>query len=205
MTDLMLTQAELAVLSLVAEEPRHGYQVEQLIEQRGMRAWTEISFSSIYFLLNKLEKRKLIQSHLEPAAERGPARKVYQATPAGHRALFSAVNEALSVPRPAMTPFLLGLGNLPVLPPEQALAALEQYRAGLAERLAAMEASRAAQQPLPYFVDAMFGYSKALIQAEQAWVEGFVATVQKETSRPFSRETDQGRGEKEKREPHAEN
>ena len=50
-----LTNSELAILGLVAEHPRYGYQVEQDIAARGMREWTEIGFSSIYYVLNKLE------------------------------------------------------------------------------------------------------------------------------------------------------
>ena len=50
-----MTNPELAILSLIAEKPRHGYDIEQVIEARGMREWTEIGFSSIYYLLNKLE------------------------------------------------------------------------------------------------------------------------------------------------------
>jgi DNA-binding PadR family transcriptional regulator len=51
-----LTDAELLLLGLVAEMPRHGYELDQVIQQRGMREWTEIGFSSIYFVLGKLEK-----------------------------------------------------------------------------------------------------------------------------------------------------
>ena len=50
-----LTDAELLVLGLVVEMPRHGYQLEQVIEQRAMREWTQIAFSSIHFVLGKLE------------------------------------------------------------------------------------------------------------------------------------------------------
>ena len=39
-----MTHAEFAILSLIAEAPRHGYEIEQTIEQRGMRDWTEIGF-----------------------------------------------------------------------------------------------------------------------------------------------------------------
>ena len=60
-----MTNAELAILSLIAEQPRHGYDIEQIIEARGMRDWTEIGFSSIYYLLNKLEKAGLIESQLQ--------------------------------------------------------------------------------------------------------------------------------------------
>ena len=77
-----MTNAELAILSLVAEEPRHGYEIERVIEERGMREWTEVGFSSIYYLLKKLEQKGLVEGRLAEAA-RGPARKVYQVTPAG--------------------------------------------------------------------------------------------------------------------------
>ena len=59
-----MTNAELAILSLVAEQPRHGYEIESVIEQRGMRAWTEIGFSSIYYILKKLEKAGLIAAEI---------------------------------------------------------------------------------------------------------------------------------------------
>ena len=71
-----MTNAELAILSLIAEQPRHGYDIEQVIEARGMREWTEIGFSSIYYLLKKLEKDGLIESQLEQQEGKGPARKV---------------------------------------------------------------------------------------------------------------------------------
>ncbi len=178
MQESSLTNAELAILSLVAEEPRHGYQIEQVIEQRGMRAWTEIGFSSIYFLLNKLEKTGLVTSRLEPAAGRGPARKVFAATPAGYQRLSQGVIEALSVPQPCFPSIQLGLANLPMIKPAEAIRALEQYRTGLDERIAQMIANRNAQRPLPYFVEAMFEYSLALVQAERNWVEKFLDKLQ---------------------------
>ncbi len=38
--------AQIAVLGLLVERPLHGYGIAQLIEQRGMRSWTSIGFSS---------------------------------------------------------------------------------------------------------------------------------------------------------------
>jgi DNA-binding PadR family transcriptional regulator len=37
----------LTLLGLLAEKPRHGYELEEVIIARGMRDWTEIGFSSI--------------------------------------------------------------------------------------------------------------------------------------------------------------
>ena len=174
-----MTDAELAILTLVAEQPRHGYEIEQVIQERGMREWTDVGFSSIYYLLKKLEKEDLVAGHLEEAAQ-GPARRVYHLTPAGRGALEKALLQALSVPEPRPSRLLLGIGNLPALPPAEAMSALEQYGEHLAERLAHVRRRQEEQQPLPYFVDALFDYSTALIQAEMAWVEGFREKIRQE-------------------------
>ena len=172
-----LTNAELAILSLVAEQPRHGYEIEQVIEERGMREWTEIGFSSIYYLLKKLEAKGLVAGGLEEA-ERGPARKVYRVTPNGTEALRAATLEALSVPGRCYPPLLLGLASLPGIPPAEALAALGQYHAALSQRLEGVQARWEEQRPVPGFVDAMFDYSLTLIQAEMAWVAGFIERLE---------------------------
>ena len=36
------------ILGILAEQPHHGYQIEKLIIDRGMRKWTDVGFSSIY-------------------------------------------------------------------------------------------------------------------------------------------------------------
>ena len=101
-----MTNAELVILSLIAEHARHGYEIEQIIEARGMREWTEIGFSSIYYILKKLEKGGLIESRTEQPAGRGPARKVFRVTQAGEKALQTALFEALSAPpAPLFPPF----------------------------------------------------------------------------------------------------
>ncbi len=173
----MTTNAELAILTLLAEQPRHGYEIEAVIEERGMREWTEIGFSSIYYVLKKLEKAGWVQGRLAQAG-RGPARKVYEITPAGRDELRAAVLDALSVPRRCYLALQLGLANLASVPPDEALAALCQYRDALAERLAGVQARWEAQRPLPYFVEAMFGHSSALIEAELLWIRGFIKKME---------------------------
>jgi len=165
-----MKNAEIALLSLIAEQPCHGYQIEQLIEERGMRDWTEIGFSSIYYLLNKLEKAGLIQSSLEQPQGQGPARKKYKLLPAGKEALEKAVCEALSQPFHCYHPLQLGLANLPILGLQKAAEALSEHAAALEARLAELQQTRKRQQPLPYHVEKMFEHSQVLIEAEVAWL-----------------------------------
>jgi len=173
-----MTNAELAILSLVAEQPRHGYEIEQIIEARGMRDWTEVGFSSIYYLLNKLEKAGLIESQLQQPEGKGPARKVYNTTQAGRQVYFQGAFEALSTPQHASTPFLLGLSNFPIFSKEQILEALQAYVSQLEERLDHMLVRAGAQRPLPPFIEAMFDYSQAMIEAEINWMRNFIKEVE---------------------------
>jgi DNA-binding PadR family transcriptional regulator len=172
-----MTNAELAILSLVAERPRHGYEIEQVIEKRGMRDWTEVGFSSIYYLLKKLEGKGLVEGRLEEAA-RGPARKVYLTTPAGDEALREAILETLSAPSPCYPPLQLGLSNLPGIPPAEAVAALQQYHTALEERQVHVQGRRDEQKPLPYFVEAMFDHSLTLIEAEKGWIVKLIRRIE---------------------------
>jgi DNA-binding PadR family transcriptional regulator len=174
-----MTNAELAILSLVVEQPRYGYEIDQVIEERGMRDWTEIGFSSIYYLLKKLEQAGLIESQLQEA-KHGPARRVYRATPAGGKALRAGTLDALSVPRRCYPHLQLGLANLPVISHTEAVAALQKYRDALGSRLAYVQERRTNQHPLPCFVEAMFEHSVALLKAELAWLEEFVTRLEKE-------------------------
>jgi DNA-binding PadR family transcriptional regulator len=173
-----MTNAELAILSLVAEQPRHGYQIEQTIEARGMRDWTEVGFSSIYYLLKKLEKVGLIESHLEIVEGPGPARKVYQVTPQGRVAHTEATLQALSEPKPSFTPFLLGVSNLPTIPRKKALIALHQFHDALEKRREHVNARAQGQHPLPDHVAAMFEYSQAMLIAEVAWIKKFISQLE---------------------------
>jgi DNA-binding PadR family transcriptional regulator len=173
-----MTNAELAILSLIAEQPRHGYDLEQIIEARGMREWTEIGFSSIYYLLNKLEDGGLVESQLRQTEGKGPARKIYRITQIGRQALIERALAALSAPQSGSSPFLLGLANYPLIPREQLLDALNSYVARLGDRVRHIGQRAEAQRPLPAFVQAMFDYSQHMLEAERRWMQRFIEEVE---------------------------
>lgn len=173
-----MTNAELAVLSLIAEKPCHGYDIETQIETRGMREWTEIGFSSIYAILKKLASKGWIEAEEERSVGQGAPRKVYRITAVGLQAQRNAVLEALSVPDHPNASLLLGLANLPVLSEDQALGALVRYREALEARLGQLLTRQEEQQPLPDFVEAMFDYSTVMIATEIAWLNQYMQTLE---------------------------
>lgn len=170
----MKTNAEIAILSLIAESPRHGYEIERVIEQRGMRDWTEVGFSSIYYLLKKLEGAGLIESRLESPSGRGPARKVYHVTQAGRETWQAESLRALSEPQNCYPLIQLGLANLPGVPPSEAVTALRLYSDRLEERWNYVRSRAEEQRPLPDHVEAMFDLSLCMIEAEREWIDKFV-------------------------------
>ncbi|MGE0481189.1 MAG: PadR family transcriptional regulator [Phycisphaerae bacterium] len=178
-----LTDAELLLLGLVAEMPRHGYELDQVIEQRGMREWTQIGFSSIYFVLGRLQKLGLVTAKKPAGARAGAkARKVYTVTPAGRRALVAQTIAALRAVRPAHSSVLLGMLNWPALKRDQALRALEARRAAIAAERARLGEIQVEQQPLPDYVEALFEYSLGQLRAEAEWV---AQTLDYMTAKPW--------------------
>jgi len=77
--------AELVVLSLLHDEPRHGYELAKLIEDRSAGALT-FNFASLYATLYKLEERKWIQGRwVEKPGQR--RRRYYRITAEGRGVL----------------------------------------------------------------------------------------------------------------------
>jgi DNA-binding PadR family transcriptional regulator len=178
-----LTAAELLVLGLVAEMPRHGYQLEQVIEQRNMREWTQIGFSSIYFVLGKLEAMKLVSAR-RPARTKAVSktRKVFAVTKTGRRVLVAQTLSALRVVRQAYSSVLLGMINWPALERGAALGALEARREAIDAETTRLSDIQIDQQPLPDFVEALFDHAIGQLNAERAWV---TRTLEYMTSKPW--------------------
>ena len=170
-----MNNKELALLGLLSEGPKYGYQLETDIESRGMREWTEIGFSSIYYLLNKAESQGWVGATLSES-EKGPLRKLYALTQEGMLNLQSAVEERLANPVPHSGDFDLALAFLSILPEDKVNAALSVYRKRLLGDLERVNRqwTLSGKGHLPPNVDALFQHDLAIIRAELDWLEAFI-------------------------------
>ena len=83
--ELKKGSAELLILSLVEDQPRHGYDIGNLIEQRS-RGVLRFNVASLYPLLYRLEKRGWILGRwVEKSGQR--RRRYYRLTPEGKKVL----------------------------------------------------------------------------------------------------------------------
>lgn len=88
--ELKKGSAELLILSLVEDQPRHGYDIGTLIETRS-RGTLKFNVASLYPLLYRLEKRGWIQGRwVEKAGQR--RRRYYRLTAEGKRVLAAQRN-----------------------------------------------------------------------------------------------------------------
>jgi len=77
--------ADLLILTLVSERPRHGYEIARLIDERS-RGALQFTLASLYETLYRLEARGEIRGRwVERAGQR--RRRYYRVTDAGRRLL----------------------------------------------------------------------------------------------------------------------
>lgn len=173
-----LTNAEVALLGLLSEKPKHPWQIEKDVEFRGMRSWTDLSTSGIYKRLQALEKAGLAASASEIVE--GRARKVYALTDLGREALGARLLEMLSEPECVKWGVDLATYNAGLLPAEEAVAALRAYREKLQ---AGIRCYRELEDYLresgcPEYRMAVARRPQFLYEGEVRWVDEYVATLE---------------------------
>lgn len=127
-----ISNKETALLGLLSEGPMHAYKIEQEVKNRSMREWTEISMSSIYKLLRKLEKGKLVKSDIK-LSKKNLSQKVYSITSNGKKELKQKIKDLLSEPEHMIYRVDLATSWLNSLTKNEALEYLEKYKTKLEE------------------------------------------------------------------------
>ena len=175
-----ISDREAAILGLLCEGPQYGYELEKIIEERGMRVWTEIGFSSIYYVLKRLEASRFIVSAVKDV-EGKPSRRVYTVTEKGVAAMKEKVRSVLSQNKKLITPFDLGLAYHHLLEPEEVIGCLTLYLESLGKREDVIERSirEKEKEEANYRVFALFTRPLAHVRAEREWVEQFIEEIKR--------------------------
>ncbi len=120
-----VSEKEVILLGLIAEEPIHAYGLEEKIRQRQMDLWTTIGFSSIYRVLAQLEEKGLIETRLEHEGQ-GATRKVHQINSEGRLALAQGVLDHISPMQPVRNPFSVALAYITHAPKARVVQVLAE-------------------------------------------------------------------------------
>jgi len=104
-----LTTPDLVILSLLAERPMHGYEVNATLEDRKIREWAPVSRPQIYYSLEKLTRLGLIRVGADESPAAGPERRVFETTASGRDRLADSLESKHWVDNRVHQPFLIWL------------------------------------------------------------------------------------------------
>jgi len=136
-----LTTPDLVILSLLAERPMHGYEVNSTLENRKIRDWAAVSRPQIYYSLDKLTGLGLIRVTAADTPSAGPERRVFQITEQGRKRLADALEGAHWTRTRVHQPFLTWLALSWQARPRAFKKQLKQRREFLQRQLAEEQAT----------------------------------------------------------------
>ena len=86
-----LTVPDLVLLSLLKEQPMHGYQANLELERRQVQDWAGVSRPQVYYSLEKLARLGFVSATGDHEPALGPERRIFSTTAKGRAALASAL------------------------------------------------------------------------------------------------------------------
>jgi len=125
---------EAALLGLLSIKPMYPYEIEKNVVEQDMRYWTEISISSIYKVLEKLEKKFLVDVALS-VTESNKVKKTYSITEKGSVELKNRIVGIMSELEISIYQIDLALANLHLLTPAEVNSVMNEYIASIDTRL----------------------------------------------------------------------
>lgn len=131
-----LTTSDLVILSLLAERPMHGYEVNATLVDRKIRDWAPVSRPQIYYSVDKLTRLRLVRIAAEDTASAGPERRVFETTPLGRERLADALESSRWVHTRLHQPFLIWLALSWQARPRMLAKQLNRRKKFLEQRLA---------------------------------------------------------------------
>lgn len=168
-----------AVLALVCESPMHAYRMQQLIKERHQDDVVNVAQrNSVYQTIERLLRDGLLAIRETTREENRPERTVYEATETGRETLKQWMRTMLSTPAREFPEFPAALAFLPVLTPEEALAALRQRITALEARLSALDTEMTDNLPsVPRLFLVETEFQRAQIATELEFVRGLAADL----------------------------
>lgn len=169
---MTVSKVDVAVLGCLAESPRHGYELLEVMRARHMDRWADVGKASVYQGLRRLERAGLIAGRAQEGAA-APDRRVYRITKSGQARLSEGLEERFADPGPFESAAGVAMGFLHLLPPtarRRALQARARALQALVEDVAARRDGLAGDAGASAVARSMLDRQVVLAQAELAWL-----------------------------------
>jgi DNA-binding PadR family transcriptional regulator len=169
----------LAVLACLYERPMHPYEIASTLRERHKDDSIKLNYGSLYSVVESLKGHALITEQETERQGNRPERTVYQITDAGRLELIDWLSELLCRPVKEFTRFEAGLSLLPVLPPKDVVALLEERCRRLVVELEQYQTLRklVATHQVPRLFLIESEYRMTLREAELNWTRALIADI----------------------------
>jgi DNA-binding PadR family transcriptional regulator len=173
----------LAVLALLSERPMHPYEMAQTMRERHQEEVIKLNYGSLYTVVDQLARHELITAGATQKAGNRPERTVYAITDTGTAELHDWLRELIAVPAKEYPRFEAGISMVGLLPPDDALAAVDERSAAVDGQLTALAVllERLAGMGLPQLAWIELDYRMAMLRAERAWLTWFTTATREGT------------------------
>jgi DNA-binding PadR family transcriptional regulator len=173
----------LAILELLAEGPKHPYEMKLHMRQRGTERAIPLKQASLYDTVERLFKAGFIEPVVTNREGRRPERTIYRLTGAGADELETWLRQLIEQPSreyPRFGAALMFLGAL--RRKEEAIKALEIRAAAFEEEIENVDSML---RGLPPFLPRLFAiedeYTQAMRRAELEWLRRTIAELREGT------------------------
>lgn len=163
---MKLSLSEQLILGILSEQARHGYDIEKIIIERGMRKWAVVGFSSIYYVLERLEGKGLATGD----DTQGNEKKQYSITNGGVSVLKAETKKRIAERMPANTHFMTGLATSNLIGASELAKSLEQRKVELASDLEALKEKQFTIENIPQSARRLLELGETLLEAELRWI-----------------------------------
>ena len=174
----MHTPLAVAVMALLRERPMHPYELHQLLQDRHLDEFIKTSAGSLYHTVDRLARDGFVEAVGTEREGNRPERTTYRVTERGQLAVRTWVRDRLARPQREYPAYTYALHEAHNLEPTEAVEALNERCAALAEDLARIEADLASRNPSPVY---RIGADRKvhLLRSELAWTRDLIGRIER--------------------------
>lgn len=169
----------LAVMSYLSQQPMHPYELGRTLREHGDARSIKFNHGSLYMVVGQLARAGYITELETSRAGQRPERTVYALTDAGRAEFRGWLAELVAEPQHEYPHFVAALSLIAALPPNEVVDLLRRRLGRLAHARAEIrshvDATLAQGVPELFLVEEE--YRLALLDAETAFVEGFMGKI----------------------------
>ncbi|MGH3645780.1 MAG: PadR family transcriptional regulator [Micromonosporaceae bacterium] len=166
----------LTVLAYLSRGPMHPYELSRTLRDHGDARSVKFTHGSLYMVVRQLEKAGFVAPQQSTREGQRPERTPYAITDSGLAELVDWLRELVEQPRHEYPDFVAALSLIGALPPDKVVRLLGNRLRGLAAQRAEIQQLIDGTDVHPLFLIEE-EYRLAMLDAEVAFVEGFVARI----------------------------